>query len=442
MNRTEGIYRLGFFASQAVSLLIGFPPLLISFAIPFLGLDIAFLLPFILLLPLLEGGYTLSFILPTETLTLLVLLPIILFQIFRNAPSADKGVNYFYAYYGSIVVLGAINAIARADIAIDLLKIVKNNVINLAQLFFFYLVYLFFLSLNISGLRKGLYVLKSLGAPVLILIFLYMVFKGERYGFQQYLNYGVTRHGTFTATLVSVSAFAWYTFLAKSVSMRRKVLSALSLLLTIWVIVNSQSRNGMLSFVLIAVLSYSLFGSHKLNRWKLLFLSFIGISAITFFIVYHEHPALQEFRDQFAQEESLKDISSGRTSLWMAGLKGFLESPIIGQGGDPLLSRAFAEQNVGINNVIHNTIIELMIQYGLLGMVAYLFLQAFIIKGYRDVAMSIEDISQNDDGVFLVPFVAYASLLFSSLFVSWLWSSMIWYHVSLLLAIITLHRRS
>ena len=137
--------------------------------------------------------------------------------------------------------------------------------------------------------------------------------------------------------------------------------------------------------------------------------------------------------------ESLDDYSTGRTSLWKAGLQGFLERPLTGHGGHFIISRQYAERTVGIDNVIHNSFLETIFQYGIVGLFLYVYVHLTILFGFFKIKKRINTRPMELDGVFLVPFLTYFTLLFSTLFVSWMWRTVLWYHTSLILAILTLN---
>jgi O-antigen ligase len=269
-----------------------------------------------------------------------------------------------------------------------------------------------------------------------------MQFKGVVYGFKGYLNFGDTRHGTFTATLVALSAYVFFRLVAKGNGIWSRVLAGLSLALALWIVLSAGSRNGLLSFGIMIALSVLVLRGTQLGIKRILLLAFGSLVVVVLLGSFWNHPTVVGVRGILQDENSINEISTGRTKLWLTGIQGFLERPLTGQGGDPSLSRNFALTRVGMDNVAHNTIVEMLLQYGLLGLTMYVFLQSLIIRTYFSLKRVIYTDPMEEDGVFLIPFLSYFSLLFSSLFVSWLWSSMVWYHVSLLLAILTLYRRS
>lgn len=429
-----------FIAAVGVSLFLGYSVALIAACIPFVLFNRDYVLPTLLLIPTIEGGFTDDFPIPTETLSLIFLAPIIGFDLFRKGLKAERRMVHFFLGYAGLVVFGTLIALSNIYGDIPAANIVVNNITNLAQIAFFFLIYAFFVQRGVAGIRSSLEIMKNIIVPFLFIMFLYMNFKGVTQGFQEYLNFGDSRHGTFTASLVGISAYAMLMLFQPGSKAMFRVAAAVSLLMVLWIILNSGSRNGLFSFLLMGFLFYSVYVGLKLNLRNLGFL--LGfVAGVGLFIFFNQdNPVFRRLAGLGGETTDLEEVSSGRNELWTGGVLGFLERPITGQGGDPSLTRRYSRDHSGHDSVIHNTTIEMAIQYGLIGLLVYFLMQRRVWLNYRSIRKRIKAGSLQDYGLFLVPFLAYFSLVFSSLFVSWLWSSLLWYHICLTGAIGSLHR--
>jgi len=429
-----------FVSAIGVPLFLGSTPALIAACIPFVLMNRDFLIPTLFLIPTIEGGFTDNFPIPTETLILIFIAPIIGSDLFFKGLKAEKRMVHFFLGYTAMILFGTAIALSNIYGDIPAANIVVNNITNLAQIAFFFLIYAFFVQRGVSGIRNSLEIMKNIVVPFLFIMFLYMNLKGVTQGYQEYLNFGDSRHGTFTASLVGVSAYAMLMLFQPGNKAIYRLGAAVALLMVLWIILNSGSRNGLFSFLLIGFLFYSVYVGLRLNlrNFGVLFGFLAGISLFIFF--NQDNPVFRRLGGLGGETRDLEEVSSGRNELWAGGILGFLERPLTGQGGDPSLTRRYSRDHSGHDSVIHNTAIEMAIQYGLIGLFMYFLIQRRVWLNYRSIRKRIKAGALGDYGLFLVPFLAYFSLVFSSLFVSWLWSSLLWYHLCLTGAIGSLHR--
>lgn len=445
MSRNLKLASILFVLVLWASMMISYPPLLVLGALPFILSNRIFLVPFMILLPVVEGGFILPFAVPTETFTLLFIAPLLAFDIFMSNQEktvADANITRFYASYVFLVAFGAFIAISSARLEIRDSTILVNSAVIVGQLLFFFVLYMAFVQLGIPKIRQGLQVMEFISVPLFIGFFIYMNFRGIEYGFNEYLNFGFTSHGTFSASVVGLSSYLLYRFIPPGRSFAQRIWVIPPILMSIWIITKSDSRNGLLSLFIMFVLSIIVLRGSTVSARRGLILGFVSLGFLVFIAGTWNSPTFVQIRSQFSDANAIAEVSTGRTRLWSAGLQGFLERPLTGHGGDNQISRQYAERTVGINNVLHNTILEVAFQYGLVGLALYFFLQIRIVQAYFKVQTGINKRPMEDDGVFLLPFLTYFSLLFSALFVSWIWRSLVWYHVGLLFAILTLHKRS
>jgi O-antigen ligase len=425
-----------------LSLMSLYTPALVLVAVIAVLIDRAFLVPLMFTLPVIEGGYLAPFPVPTETFTLFFISPIVALDVIfteKTRLNVDKRTVQFYMGNLAVAVFGTFTAIYNLEFGRgSAAEIIGRNVIIVLQINFFLFLYMNFCKMGIASIRRGLLMLQYMAAPFIFGIYVYLMVHGVYWGWEGYLNFGSTSHGTWTATLVGFSAYVFFNLMKKGSHWWNRILPAAVVGLTAWIVIATTSRNGIISVIIMFFLSLFLFRGLKFSFQRAAIT--LGVSVVlTFFVIDGwDKELIMGIRDSF-NAKSLDDFSTGRTSLWKAGLQGFLERPLTGHGGHFLISRQYAERTVGIDNVIHNSFLETLFQYGVIGLFLYVYVQLTIFFGFFKIRKMISTKPMELDGVFLVPFLTYFTLLFSTLFVSWMWRTVVWYHTSLILAILTLN---
>lgn len=427
------------------SMMVSYPPLLVLGALPFILINRIFLVPFMILVPLIEGGFILPFPVYTETLTLLVMAPLLAFDIFVNTKNKaffDSRYVFIYIAFLLMAIFGSFVAFNSAEIEIKNSTIIKTVSDVIGRISFFFFLYIAYVQLGIHKIRMGLQVMQFISVPFFIGFFIYMNYRGIIYGYRQYLNFGYTSHGTWSVSLIGLSAYLFYRIIPNGRSFSQIFWAMTAYIMSVWIVISSDSRNGLLSLVIMLLFAVFILRGTSMSVPRALVLFFAGLASLILVINSWNKPLMAEFRQQFSSSEALDEFSNSRTSLWAIGIRGFLERPLTGHGGAPQITRQYARKYIGKDLVLHNTIIEVAFQYGIVGLFLYLLLQARILKGFFEIQKRIIKRPLENDGVFLLPFITYFSLIFSALFISWLWRSIVWGHISLLLAIITLHQKS
>lgn len=427
------------------SMMVSYPPLLVLGALPFILMNRIFLIPFMILVPLIEGGFILPFPIATETFTLFVIIPLLVFDFFVK--SQKKAVFYtrhtfIYIAFMFMVIFGSFVAINSADITIRNSSIIVNVSLTLARLLFFFFIYISYVQLGLPKIRMGLQIMQFIAVPFFIGFFVYMKYRGVSYGYQQYLNFGYTSHGTFSVSFIGLSAYLLYRIVSRGSGIKRIFWGILAYSMSVWIVISSDSRNGLISLAVMFLISVLVLRGIKMSFGRAFVLFFACLASLIMLMNIWQRPDVVEFRQQFSSAEALNELSTGRTSLWSIGVRGFLERPLTGNGGDPQITRQYARKAVGKDLILHNTLIEVAFQYGIVGLCLYLLLQARIVMGFFKINKRIIKRKLESDGVFLVPFITYFSLLFSAFFISWIWRSIVWSHVSLILAIIAVYENN
>jgi O-antigen ligase len=425
-----------------LSLMSLYTPALVLVALIAVLIDRAFLVPLIFTLPVIEGGYLAPFPVPPETFTIFFISPIVALDVIftdRNTLNVDKRTVQFYLGNLAVAVFGTFTAIYSLEFGRSSASVIMGaNIVVVLQINFFLFLYMNFCKMGVASIRRGLLILQYMAAPFIFGIYVYLMVHGISWGWEGYLNFGTTPHGTWTATLVGFSAYVFFNLMKKGGDWWNRIIPAAAVGLTTWIVVETTSRNGIISVVIMFFLSFFLFRGLKFSFQRAA-ITLGVIVALTFLVIgsWDKDPVVG-IRESF-NTESLDDFSTGRTSLWKAGLQGFLERPLTGQGGHFQISRQYAERTVGLDNVIHNSFLETLFQYGVVGLFLYVYVQLTIFFGFFKIRKMISAKPMELDGVFLVPFLTYFTLLFSMIFVSWMWKTIVWDHTSLILAILTLN---
>ncbi len=418
-----------------------YAPVLVLVAVAALLIDRAFLVPLMFTIPVIEGGYLIPFPIAPETLVMLFISPIVALDVIfteKTSLNVDKRTVQFYLGNLAVAVFGTFTAIYNLEFGRgSATDIIARNIVIVLQINFFLFLYMNFCKMGVASIRRGLLMLQYM-APVFILgIYAYLMVHGVYWGWEAYLNFGSTAHGSWTATLVGYSAYVFFD-LTKRGTWWSKFFPAAVIAVMTWIVIATTSRNGIISVIIMSFLAFFSFRGSKFSfpRAGVTALLIIGLGI--FIIDGWNKDFILGIR-QSMNAESLDDYSTGRTSLWKAGLQGFLERPLTGHGGHFIISRQYAERTVGIDNVIHNSFLETIFQYGIVGLFLYVYVHLTILFGFFKIRKRINTKPMELDGVFLVPFLTYFTLLFSTLFVSWMWRTVLWYHTSLILAILTLN---
>ena len=418
-----------------------YAPVLVLVAVAAILIDRAFLVPLMFTIPVIEGGYLIPFPIAPETLVMLFISPVVALDVIfteKTSLNVDKRTVQFYLGNLAVAVFGTFTAIYNLEFGRGSASdIIARNIVIVLQINFFLFLYMNFCKMGVASIRRGLLMLQYM-APVFILgIYAYLMVHGVYWGWEAYLNFGSTAHGSWTATLVGYSAYVFFD-LTKRGTWWSKFFPAAVIAVMTWIVVATTSRNGIISVIIMSFLAFFSFRGSKFSfpRAGVTALLIIGLGI--FIIDGWNKDFILGIR-QSMNAESLDDYSTGRTSLWKAGLQGFLERPLTGHGGHFIISRQYAERTVGIDNVIHNSFLETIFQYGIVGLFLYVYVHLTILFGFFKIRKRINTKPMELDGVFLVPFLTYFTLLFSTLFVSWMWRTVLWYHTSLILAILTLH---
>lgn len=248
-------------------------------------------------------------------------------------------------------------------------------------------------------------------------------------GYSGTLQLGDTHHGNFTAQLCAMSIYCYITFFMRKVSLVTKGFALLAIAAVGVSIMEMGSRNGLLSFALVCLIGFII--NMRRKSWSFIFLwsllAFVA-TAITVALSLNA-PTVQ--RAIYMTRQGGGD----RVYYWEAGAKALVEHPVFGRGGDESASQAVVAEYAPAgtqDKVMHNTYLEMAVEYGFIGLLFYLALLFAALKwGYRLYKLAVE----KGNLLIAAPPISYLILMIAACFVSDVWDTSIWYNLSMVFAL-------
>ncbi len=186
----------------------------------------------------------------------------------------------------------------------------------------------------------------------------------------------------FSLFISSIVPFSIYSFM-KSKSALYKIISVLALGCVFYILALTGSRTGFVIFIISAVLSIVLLLDNK----KRLLIIIPATAAAAIMAVIFISPVRQYFARLLESKyfSSIQKLLSGRYQLFVTSIMYYLEKPILGYGGTKEASAVLIYGYTNLTKISHNAYLDIAIQYGLLGFIAYAglylrLLSDFIIK--------------------------------------------------------------
>ena len=246
------------------------------------------------------------------------------------------------------------------------------------------------------------------------------------------MNFGYSVHGMYTATLTTFSIYAFYAFRISSAKISSKIFYGLVLVATYFLILQMGSRNGMISFPLMLIAGFFLFtrGRSLIKKITMVIAGVMLIGTVAFLNLntIMQTPAVKRTLLLYGK----RGLEESRTGQLEAVLKAFPDSPVFGWGGSTKASYYVANHYGGIDNDIHNIILDVFARYGLLGEFVYL---SFMFMVFKRGIFIYRYCQQTKNFLLFIPVFSFGMLLFSGMFVPWLWNELIWYNAMIIIAI-------
>ncbi len=243
------------------------------------------------------------------------------------------------------------------------------------------------------------------------------------------LHFGAASHGDFTASLDALCVFLFIALFERSNRYFEKFMALAAIGALLYLIMQMGSRNGLLSFGFVTVLGVYLVMRNRSWSFQLLIVGGGVLAGLAALYAFQDSPTMQRFI-----YEMTVDNGGERVDYWSAGVQAIKDAPILGQGGDEtasLYSVGRWAPNVEIH-VMHNTFLEVAVEYGLLGLLFYIIFVFTILKwGYKQVMYAIK----HNDLILGAPAIAYAVSIMAGMFISRVWDTTLWYYLGIVFAI-------
>jgi O-antigen ligase len=424
--------------------------LMVAIAIPLCLYDRSYVFPMLLTIALCQGAFEAAEVTQSsatqstdfsETLIIAATAPMLLWDMGHNKISritpyrfiifyviflyfVFQGCIIYYQYPGNYKMLILIHA-KWSPVLHSIMKSIKI------------VFYIFYLRVLINyPTEKNLKTLETTRRFVpfiLIIMALNLLLNGRAQsgaGYQDTLQLGDAHHGSFTAQLCAMSIYCYITFFMRKVSWAAKGLALLGIAAVGVCIMEMGSRNGLVSFALVALIGFYINMRHKSWGYIIMWSLAAFLATVATAVISYNSPTIQRAIYMTEQQGG-----GDRVYYWEAGAQALQEHPLFGRGGDESASQAVVAEYAPAgteDKVMHNTYLEMAVEYGLVGLLFYLCLLFFALKwGYRLYKLAI------DSGNLLIaaPPISYLVLMVAACFVSDVWDTSIWYNLSMIFAL-------
>ena len=404
-------------------------------------LEKRFLLSIILLTPIIE---TVLFVGDVITITMIIAIFFGFYFLYviikENAKIIDKRSSLLFAYL-FIIIIGLFNAIAFGEflpfINWNYKKILREHLISfIPKILFTFLLYSYIKAKGYNYLRDNLRYACFLITGALIIISSYFITIGNEAFIPGAVNLRLALKGadpnSFASILAAIGIFPLYLIL-KGKTKAEVVIGIISTVLVCYSIFLTLSRGGTLTLIFSIILTFFVLSKKNVKRsFFVLSLGIIIIAILVNFEIIDFSPLYERFFG-----EHIYDISSfttERSDWWLAGIKAIKQRPILGFGGSSYASKWINYTAYGKKAVMHNLYIEILVQYGILGLIVFLWIIVRILKDFKQLINKLNK-GQLKDAIFLIPFISLLTILFSGLSLSFQWLELLWYFISICLCV-------
>ncbi|MEP6466864.1 MAG: O-antigen ligase family protein [Parafilimonas sp.] len=424
--------------------------LMVAVAIPLCLYDRSYVFPMLLTIALCQGAFEAAEVTQSsatqstdfsETLIIAAVSPMLLWdlthdKISRITPArfvifyvvflyfVIQGVIIYYQYPGNYAMLILIHA-KWSPVLHSIMKSIK---------IVFYIFYLRVLINNtVEKNLKTLETTRRFIPFILIIMALNLLLNGRAQsgaGYQDTLQLGDAHHGSFTAQLCGLSIYCFITFFMQKVSLATRGFALLGIAAVGVCIMEMGSRNGLVSFALVALIGF--YVNMRRKSWSYIVLWSLAafLATVVTAVISYNSPTIQRAIYMTEQQGG-----GDRVYYWQAGAQALQEHPLFGRGGDESASQAVVAEYAPAgteDKVMHNTYLEMAVEYGLIGLIFYLCLLFAALKwGYRLYKLAIE----TGNLLIAAPPINYMVLMVAACFVSDVWDTSIWYNLSMIFAL-------
>ncbi|MEP6595967.1 MAG: O-antigen ligase family protein [Ginsengibacter sp.] len=428
-----------------ISLVLTTATPLVIITLPLIAYDRAYFFPVFMAIPLAQGAF-ITDVVDTDTfaesIALATVAPLLLFDVLRLK---SKIVPYrfvvFYVLFGFFIILGCFVYYQHATDNYKGLngaphwKAIVKSVVKLFKITFFFIYLKVLINYPKAMLIKTLEFSRKMAPFIVSCLGVYLLVYGRMQSGAAAsasggtLQMGDAHHGAFTSQLSSLGIFMYITFFSRKEYIWNKILAFVSLVLMFIMIMQMGSRNGLLCFALVSCVG--LYVNLKNRRLDYQFLIVLGVTIVAVLAIYLSlsSPTIQ-------RAIYMTEVEGGgnRWYYWDAGVKALERNPILGMGGDESASIGAVAKYApaGIDDkVMHNSYLEMAVEYGLVGLLFYITFLLVVLKwSYRLFKYALS----RNMLILAAPSVSYLILMVSALFVSRIWETAIWYNLCFVMA--------
>lgn len=434
-----------FLVSVAVSTILGSGIPLLIVTIPMILFNRDYMLPLLLIIPIVEGALTTNSLVTTtkdagvsqssmaESIAIALLTPIIIYDLIQKAKKkVPFKLTLLFIWLGVIVAIGYIVLLMHPQIPQIASPAWVRVVLKLVKIFFFWLLLKWSINYFKPKFLNTLNLLKTLAPFILLIVAIYIIVNPGVGRFDMSV-FGMAHHGIMGGNLSTLLPFSFIIFFDRKKNFLLKVIALISIVGTLYVVMQIGSKNGFLCFFLmVAACAYLTLWNRSTDlKTAMIILGIVGAGVALYLL--QDSATIQRALFQ-EQQGGIAGLSTGRTDFWYSGIEAIAHQPLLGFGGDETASvyavTLYAPEVSG--HIMHNTILEFLVEYGLLGTIFYLmFIWAVFYRGYQNLKYAI----RTNQLILAVPTLAYYVSQFAGLFTSRVWDSTLWYNSILIFTI-------
>ncbi len=427
-------------AALATSLYMSDSTYILIVLLPIVILDRSFLIPILFTIPVVEGVYsTDTSSSNSETIAIAMLVPIMAYDLLKaNKKMIPFKVVALYLIFIIMAFVGLIVYKRHHDISMTIaipahmpyvpaLGKVAAKILKIG----FFLVYVkLLINYGKDYIYKALNLFRALSPYIILVISGYTLMFGHvSTQFGGVIHFGEASHGDFTASLDALCVFLYLALFERSNRYFEKFMALVAIGFLLYLIMQMGSRNGLLSFGFVTVLGVFLVMRNRSWTFQFLIVGGAFIAGVTALYFFQDSPTIQR-----AIYEMTEQSGGERLDYWYAGAQAIKDAPVLGLGGDESASLyAVGKWSPSVtDHVMHNTFLEVAVEYGLLGLTFYLIFVYTILRwGYKQVLYAID----TNDLILGTPAIAYTVSIMAGMFISRVWDTTLWYYLGIVFAI-------
>ena len=320
--------------------------------------------------------------------------------------------------------IGAIQAAKYSPILHSIIKSIK------LVFFIFYLRVL--INYPVEKNLKTLELTRRFVPFVLIILGVNLLLNGREQsgaGYSGTLQMGDAHHGSYTSQLCAMGFYCFITLFMRKVNIFTRGFALMAIAAVGTTIMMMGSRNGLLSFAILCCIGFYINLVGKKIDYKVIMVTLAFLAGVGTILISLDSPTIQ--RAIFMTEQGGGD----RVYYWQAGAEAVMDHPVFGMGGDESASQSAVARYSPVaveDKVMHNTYLEMAVEYGVFGLIFYLtFLFFALTWGYRLYKYALK----KGNLLIAAPPISYLILMIAACFISDIWDTAIWYNLSMVFAL-------